>query len=178
MSPLFDPELYRRALFFAADAHGRQTTPDARRPYVVHVVAVSAEVLAVHAAERWERGDLAVACALLHDVLEDTATPAAELAAQFGAEVADGVAALTKDALLPKSSRMADSLRRIRLQPREVWCVKLADRIVNLAPPPSSWTPAKIERYREEAVTVADALGDASPALHARLREKIAAYGA
>ena len=67
--------------------------------------------------------DLAVACALLHDPLEATAHSHearaelhGELARRFGAAVADGVAALSKDDRLPKGERMADSLRRIRLQ--------------------------------------------------------------
>jgi hypothetical protein len=39
------------------------------------------------------------------------------------------VRALTKDASLPTNEAMADSLRRVRLQPPEVWAVKLSDRI-------------------------------------------------
>jgi (p)ppGpp synthase/HD superfamily hydrolase len=54
--------------------------------------------------------------------------------------------------------------------------VKLADRITNLAPPPSSWTREKCARYRDEAILIADALGAASPALDARLRARIASY--
>jgi (p)ppGpp synthase/HD superfamily hydrolase len=72
---------------------------------------------------------------------------------------------------------MEDSLRRIRQQPREVWRVKLADRITNLQPPPSYWTPEKRGKYRAEAVTILDALGEASPFLATRLRGKIEAYG-
>lgn len=71
---------------------------------------------------------------------------------------------------------MADSLRRIQAEPREVWMVKLADRISNLQPPPAHWTPAKIAAYRVEALAIADTLGAASPHLHARLRAKIADY--
>jgi (p)ppGpp synthase/HD superfamily hydrolase len=92
--------------------------------------------------------------------------------------VADGVAALSKDDRLPKADRMADSLRRIREQPREVWMVKLADRITNLAPPPDDWSAAKRAAYRDEAIVIADALGAASPTLHARLRARIEAYAA
>jgi (p)ppGpp synthase/HD superfamily hydrolase len=73
---------------------------------------------------------------------------------------------------------MADSLRRLRDQPREVQLVKLADRITNLAPPPAHWSADKRRAYRAEAVTIADTLGDASPTLQARLRARIAAYAA
>ena len=71
---------------------------------------------------------------------------------------------------------MTDSLRRILLQPREVWMVKLADRINNLQPPPSHWKDPKIAAYRAEAIQIVEALGPASPYLEGRLRAKIAAY--
>lgn len=170
----FDPDRYVRALRFAADKHRDQRVPGTALPYLVHVVSVAGEVIAALADV--EQPDLAIACALLHDTLEDTATTVDEIAASFGQEVAAGVAALTKAARLPKAERMADSLRRIREQPRAVWCVKLADRITNLAPPPIGWTRDRCHAYREEAGEIAAALGDASPALHARLRAKIDSY--
>ncbi len=176
MTPLFDPDTYRRALEFAATAHGAQRVPGTGLPYVVHVTAVCAEVLAALAVERWEAGERSVVCALLHDTIEDTDRTWRDVAAAFGDGVADGVAALSKNPALPKPEAMADSLRRIRFQPRAVWCVKLADRIVNLADPPAHWAPEKVTAYRAEAVTIADALGEASPALHARLRSKIERY--
>jgi (p)ppGpp synthase/HD superfamily hydrolase len=71
---------------------------------------------------------------------------------------------------------MADSLRRIRLQPIEVWAVKLADRIANLAPPPPHWTTAKIAAYRAEAQAILEALGDAHEPLATRLASRIADY--
>lgn len=176
MTTLFDVDGYRRALAFAAEAHHEQKVPGGEIPYVVHPTEVCAEVLAALSVERWDDGDLAVLCALLHDTVEDTPRTRADVAAAFGEAVADGVMALSKDASLPKSEAMADSLRRIRTQPREVWCVKLADRVVNLSAPPPYWKPEKIAAYRTEAVAIADALGEASPWLHARLRSKIAAY--
>lgn len=172
----FDTELYVRALRFAAGKHAGQLVPGTELPYVVHVASVAAEVIA--AAADIERVDLAVACALLHDCIEDTATTIDEIAGAFGAPVAAGVAALTKDASLPKAERMADSLGRIRAQPREVWCVKLADRITNLAPPPVGWTREKCREYRVEAGDIVTALGEASPMLAARLRARIEAYAA
>lgn len=162
-----NPDRYVVALRFAATRHAAQRVPGTELPYVVHVTSVAAEVIAAFPVEK---PDLAVACALLHDTIEDTATTYEELAAEFGVEVADGVQALTK------TSGMADSLRRIALQPREVWMVKLADRITNLAPPPAKWTRDKCRAYREEAIAIADALGAASAVLDARIRARIASY--
>ena len=168
------PDRYVAALRFAAERHRDQRVPGTELPYVVHGASVAAEVIG--AAGDAVDVDLAVACALLHDTLEDTATAYDEVAAAFGAQVADGVQALTKDERLPQHERMVDSLRRIRLQPREIWMVKLADRITNLAPPPASWTVEKCRAYRTEAIAIADALGSASPRLAQRIRERIAAY--
>jgi (p)ppGpp synthase/HD superfamily hydrolase len=161
---------------FAARAHRAQKLPGHDLPYLVHLGAVSMEVLVAHQQRPFERPVLAVQCALLHDTLEDTETQEAELTSRFGPEVAAGVRALTKAASLAKSAAMADSLRRIREQPAEVWAVKLADRITNLAPPPSHWTGEKIAAYRDEARVILDALGDAHAPLASRLATRIAAY--
>lgn len=175
-SPPWTCDLYLRAARFAAAAHHGQKMPGSELPYFLHVAQVAAEVMAALAVEPAARPDLALACALLHDVVEDTKTTRADIEAAFGPDVAAGVSALSKDPALPKDQAMADSLRRIRDQPHEVWRVKLADRIVNLEPPPHYWKPDKIEAYRAEAGRIADALGDASPYLLARLRARIAGY--
>lgn len=170
----FDPDRYVAALRFAAERHHDQRLLESDLPYLVHVTSVAAETLAGLAPD--DDADLAVGCALLHDTLEDTATTHRELVDRFGAAVADGVQALTKDASLAKPLRMADSLRRIQAQPRAVWLVKLADRIANLAPPPAAWSPDKRRAYRDEAIAIADALGAASPTLDARIRARILRY--
>lgn len=177
---MIDPERYVAALRFAAERHHAQRVPDSEFPYLVHVVSVAAETIAALGAgpDADIDANLAVSCALLHDTIEDTETTYAEVAARFGAAVADGVQALSKDAALAKPDRMPDSLRRIQTQPHAVWMVKLADRITNLTDPPRAWTPDKRRAYRDEAIAIADALGAASPALEARLRARIAAYQA
>ncbi len=161
---------------FAARAHSTQKLPGHDLPYVVHLGAVSMEILIAHQQDPFDRPELAVQCALLHDTLEDTTTQQADLAVRFRADIVAGVRALTKDASLAKSDAMADSLRRIRAQPREVWAVKLADRISNLGPPPSHWTAEKIASYQEEARTIVAALGEAHEPLARRLAARINEY--
>jgi len=112
----------------------------------------------------------------LHDVLEDTAVTAATLAAEFGERVTAGVRALSKDGRLPKERQLADSLERIRRQPGEIWRVKLADRIVNLQPPPAHWPVAKCRQYRDESRLILDALGAAGSPLAQRLQMRLADY--
>lgn len=171
-------DTFLRAQRFAAERHAGQVLPGTDLPYLVHVTAVAAEVMRGIALEPVAAPDLAVACALLHDVVEDTATTVDELAAVFGAEVARGVAALSKDAGLAKAEQLDDSLRRIADCPREVWAVKLADRIVNLQPPPGHWSGDKRVRYRAEARRIHAALAAGHGVLGARLEAMIDAYAA
>ena len=186
MTPPFDRDLYMLAWKFVATHHQGQPFPGTDLPYIVHIGAVAMEVIATLAVEPFDRPDLAVACALLHDVIEDTATKPrpithADLVAAFGgfdASIADGVAALSKDpAITDKSAAIDDSLARILgLQLREVAVVKLADRVVNMEPPPTHWSVDKRTRYHAEAGAILERLGHASPTLSARLREKMTRY--
>lgn len=172
----WDPDLYARALDFAAHAHGEQRVPGSGLPYVVHVTKVAQEALRACAAEPGLDATLAACCALLHDTLEDAGVTVHALVELFGERLAFGVQALTKDARLPKADRMADSLRRIRQAPKEVWAVKLADRITNLEPPPPNWSTDKRRAYVAEARVIRDALRGASPWLEARLEARAERY--
>ncbi len=107
----FDQDLFKRALDLAARAHGDQKVPGNGFPYIVHVTKVAMEVLAVTEGEPDLNRDLALACALLHDTVEDAgdrmaaAETLAQIRATFGEAVADGVLALTKNAELSNSRR-------------------------------------------------------------------------
>jgi len=174
---MWSQDAYDAALRFAAEAHRGQSLPGSDGlPYLVHLALVAMEVTAALRVEEVADPDLAVQVALLHDVIEDAGVSRDALAERFGAGVADGVQALSKDPGLPEDAAMADSLRRIRQQPREVWMVKLADRITNLAPPPRKWSTERRRAYGEEAGEVLAALGEASPSLADRLRARRAAY--
>lgn len=173
-----NPNLYVAALRFAAVKHDGQRMTDTQLPYLVHVASVAAEVItAVTAPGATFDADLAIQCALLHDTIEDTATTYDEVVEHFGARVADGVLALSKvDESIPKPERMADSLRRILLQPPEIALVKLGDRTTNLAPPPSKWSTEKRRAYHAEAQLIAAQLAGVSALLDKRIAERIALY--
>jgi (p)ppGpp synthase/HD superfamily hydrolase len=188
MASEWSQDIYIRAYRFAAAAHwnsnNKQHVPGTDIPYLMHFSLVAMEVIAALEKEFDLDGDLAVQCALLHDTIEDTNTTYEELVGKFGFAVADGVHALTKDESvgtdLPKRQRkkhrMADSLERIKKLPREIWMVKMADRITNLQPPPKHWTPEKINSYREEASKIHRVLKEGCRHLAARLQEKIDRY--
>jgi (p)ppGpp synthase/HD superfamily hydrolase len=169
----WNQELFKKALDFAAKAHGAQLIPGSGLPYVVHVIKVASEVLTL--SEPCDL-DLAFTCALLHDTVEDAGITVEMIEQGFGAAVAAGVSALTKNEALPKDERMADSLARIAAQPREVAMVKLADRITNLEPPPAKWSAQKRQTYHAEAKVILARLGAASPELSARFEQKLKDY--
>jgi (p)ppGpp synthase/HD superfamily hydrolase len=178
MGKTWSQDGYIKALRFAAAAHHGQTVPGTVLPYLVHVTLVSMEMMAALRAGEGYDEDLGVQGALLHDVIEDTAVTHAQLRDEFGAAIADAVRALSKDDRVPKPERLADSLRRIKQQPPEVWMIKLADRITNLQPPPPHWTPDKIRDYRADALHIYRELKDANEFLAARLSRKIDEYTA
>jgi (p)ppGpp synthase/HD superfamily hydrolase len=173
----FNPDTYSHAWWFAAEAHGEQKVPGSELPYLVHIGNVAMEILAACENSYIEQPDLAVQCAILHDVLEDTPMAVDNVEALFGPQVTAGVLALTKDTSLPtKQEQMIDSLNRIQKQPQEVWMVKMADRITNLRKPPHHWSYEKEVAYRAEAQLIWDALHEANDYLADRLAEKIEAY--
>ncbi len=177
-------EKYFKALKFAAEAHKYQLMPGSDLSYVVHVSLVAMEILAALAVEEVDRPNIAVQCALLHDCFEDTYIIYDEIVSKFGSYVADGVLALSKDGAIGISEdehkrrwlQLEDSLHRIKQQPREIWMIKLADRITNLQPPPEHWTAEMIERYKKGAELIHKELASASEYLGQRLRVKIDLY--
>jgi (p)ppGpp synthase/HD superfamily hydrolase len=149
---------------------------DEKIEYLNHVGSVVFEVFNALQYTNDFNGELAVTCALLHDTVEDTVLTAEELKNLYGETIASGVLALTKDATLPKAEQMKDSLQRIRQQPKEVWAVKLADRICNLYAPPFYWNDEKKRSYLEEAAVIHEYLKDGNEYLANRLQNKMEQY--
>jgi len=185
MAGNWSQDLYIETYRFAATAHIGQLVPGTKLPYIMHISFVAMEVIAATKMHSDLDCNLLVQCALLHDTLEDTDTSYDQLVDNFGNSVAQGVDSLTKHPSIGadisnkehrKKLKMTDSLKRILEQPREIWMVKMADRITNLQPPPGHWTPDKIKRYREEAVEIYEALKEGSRYLSDRLKEKINGY--
>lgn len=126
-----------RALEFAVQAHGDQKRMTGE-PYAIHPIAV-AQIVA-----QWGLDSEAIAAALLHDVVEDTAVTIDELKAEFGEKVAELVEGLTKLKLSASPRPAADSLRtdlnnenlrKLLLATTKdfrVILIKLADRLHNM----------------------------------------------
>ncbi len=121
----------REAAEFGASAHQGQKRRSGE-PFIAHPVATAAIL-----ADLRLDADTLIA-AILHDVIEDTPTPKDQLAAHFGADVAELVDGVTKlDAIQFKSREeaQAESFRKMLLamvRDLRVILVKLADRTHNM----------------------------------------------
>ena len=177
---LFSTNIYKKAFAFALEAHKTQKTPEGL-PYSFHIVSVALEVinsLSMHTIS-YDEANIAICCALLHDVNEDTQerVSSRNLDLENVDSIVSGVEALTKDETLPsKQQQMQDSLKRLQQEPKCVQMVKLADRITNLAPAPLFWNRAKRSSYVEEAKQILKALQGSNPYLEQKLQNKIENY--
>ena len=121
----------REAAEFGASAHKGQKRLSGE-PYIAHPVAAAAILADLHL-----DADTIVA-AILHDVIEDTPTPKDQLAARFGADVAelvDGVTKLDQIKFKSREEAQAESFRKMLLamvRDLRVILVKLADRTHNM----------------------------------------------
>lgn len=179
---LYSTQLYKNMLAFALKAYGEQKTPEGL-PYSFHIVSVANEIinsLSMHPIS-YDEANVAIACALLHDVNEDTQESVTKYSLPFSTPNSEtiqrGVEALTKDENIPcKIKQMKGSLERLERMPHCVQMVKLADRITNLAPAPLFWNKAKRKSYVDEAKNIYKALKDSNPYLADKLQKKIDNY--
>jgi (p)ppGpp synthase/HD superfamily hydrolase len=118
----------RAALATATEAHAGQIRNGAGGiPYVEHPIAV-AELLAEHG---WT--DEVLAAALLHDVVEDSDTSAAELREQFGDPVAGLVEALSDDESIDDwTERKAEHRARVDSGGAAALAIYGADKLTNV----------------------------------------------
>jgi guanosine-3',5'-bis(diphosphate) 3'-pyrophosphohydrolase len=126
-----DTDAINRAYVFAARMHQGQLRKSGD-PYFIHPVGV-ADIIAQM------RLDTASVCAaLLHDTIEDTPATAADIAREFGSDVAflvEGVTKLGKVNFVSREDREAESFRKMLLamsRDIRVLLVKLADRLDNM----------------------------------------------
>ncbi len=145
--------------------------------YLNHIGSVTFEILNAVNKEKSMNADLAIKCAILHDSIEDTEQSFEGLKELFGIEVANGVMALTKNKkLVSKEKMILDSLNRIKEQPKEIWAVKMADRICNLYALPFYWNKERKIEYQKEAKLIHKELKEGNKYLAERLERKINDY--
>jgi RelA/SpoT family (p)ppGpp synthetase len=124
-------EEVQRAYEFGARAHEGQQRLSGE-PYIYHPLAVARILAEMH------MDGQSITAALLHDVIEDTATAKEQLAKDFGEEVADvvdGVSKLTHFKFGTRAEAQAENFRKMLLamaRDIRVILVKLADRLHNM----------------------------------------------
>ena len=89
-----DQKLVNRALLFAAQ-HFNTSCRNKGKPVYLHSLRVAQHAASLHC------DDFTLVCAIFHDLLEDTACTAQEIAAAFGEDTAACVKALTFDDTIP-----------------------------------------------------------------------------
>jgi guanosine-3',5'-bis(diphosphate) 3'-pyrophosphohydrolase len=120
--------LWHHAAAMAARAHRDQLRKDDRTPYVAHPFRVALTVAVLFGCT----DETVLAAAVLHDIIEDSTIDYDDLLESAGPEVADLVAALSKDPRLVEPEREVAYDRQLADAPTAARLIKLADVWDNL----------------------------------------------
>jgi (p)ppGpp synthase/HD superfamily hydrolase len=161
--------IIQKAIQFAGVKHQGQVRRGTGLPYILHPIDVSVIFDANKTSKR--RDELMCAC-VLHDTLEDTQTTFVELSIEFSPLVASVVLELTSDEdELRKIGKTAYLTKKMIGMSNYALCIKLCDRLSNVADGPS-------QKYLASTRQILDDLEAARnlTASQARVTEKIRAY--
>jgi guanosine-3',5'-bis(diphosphate) 3'-pyrophosphohydrolase len=129
-----DKVMVRKAFEFARDAHDGVKRKSGE-PYILHPLAV-AKIIVL---EMGLEDPVAVACAFLHDVVEDTDIELDEIERRFGQkarEIIDGLTKIPRSAFFDElNSEQAENFRKVLMTISDdirVVLIKLADRLHNM----------------------------------------------
>jgi guanosine-3',5'-bis(diphosphate) 3'-pyrophosphohydrolase len=129
--PDADEDLLNRAYVYAMKAHGAQKRASGD-PFFSHPLEVAAILTDL------KLDEATIVAAVLHDVIEDTASTREEIDGLFGKEIGalvDGLTKLKKLDLVTARARQAENFRKLLLaiaDDARVLLVKLADRLHNM----------------------------------------------
>lgn len=145
-------KLIRRAFDIALDAHKDQRRKTGE-PYIYHPIEVAKIV-----ANEIGLGATSIACALLHDVIEDSEYTYEDIKKIFGVKIADIVNGLTKISVMNHQniSIQSENYRKLLLTLSEdfrVILIKIADRLHNMRTL-QSMTPEKQKKIASETVYI------------------------
>ncbi|MDO5615269.1 MAG: RelA/SpoT family protein [Cruoricaptor ignavus] len=145
-------KLIRKAFDIALDAHKDQRRKTGE-PYIYHPIEVAKIV-----ANEIGLGTTSIACALLHDVIEDSEYTYDDLKKIFGEKIADIVNGLTKISVMNHQniSIQSENYRKLLLTLSEdfrVILIKIADRLHNMRTL-ESMAPDKQKKIASETVYI------------------------
>jgi guanosine-3',5'-bis(diphosphate) 3'-pyrophosphohydrolase len=173
--PLSDIGRLLRAAHFSADKHRDQRRKGVRNtPYINHPLEVADRLNRIAGVE----DATILAAAILHDTIEDTETTEAELAREFGREVAALVAELTEDKEPHWTVRKRHEIDSAPGLSPAAKLIKLSDKTSNVADtagnPPGDWTLDRRRDYLTFAALVADGCRGQNAALDAEFDRVLA----
>lgn len=145
-------KLIRQAFDLALDAHKDQRRKSGE-PYIYHPIEVAKIV-----ANEIGLGATSIACALLHDVIEDSEYTYEDIEKRFGTKIADIVGGLTKISVMNHQniSIQSENYRKLLLTLSEdfrVILIKIADRLHNMRTL-ESMAPDKQKKIASETVYI------------------------
>jgi GTP diphosphokinase / guanosine-3',5'-bis(diphosphate) 3'-diphosphatase len=168
-------DIFLKALVFAADKHSGQLKKSCGKlPYINHPIKVASLLSSISP----EKDIPLLVAALLHDVLEKTATEPASIRAAFGKEVLGIVREVTDDKSLPdpeKKQRQIASAGRLSPAAKKI---RLADTICNMRDImtcPLGWSQQRKLSYLEFAGKLAAELRGTDTRLERIFRREHAA---
>jgi guanosine-3',5'-bis(diphosphate) 3'-pyrophosphohydrolase len=139
------PHLWHHAAAKSALAHLHQIRKDGVTPYAAHPARVALTLAVVFGVT----DETILAAAYLHDVIEDCDVDYDEVREEFGAEVADLVAVMTKDKRVIEPEREAAYEQQLRAGPWQGRLIKLADVYDNLADADRGGQPKLLGKARQ-----------------------------
>lgn len=139
--------LWVHAASFAARAHRHQIRKDGATPYFAHCVRVAMIVRDVFGCD----DEAAICAAYLHDTIEDTPVDFDDIEEAFGRPIAQMVAALTKNMLLPEAEREKDYDQRLAKADWRTRLVKLGDAYDNFIDAATRLDKPRRDSRREKA---------------------------
>ena len=172
---MFSQDNYTKALKYATDAYSKKNESNGLEAHTVHINLVAMEVInaCVKSKVDDEKANLAITCALLHNIIDDTNITYDELYVDFSEAVANAVESLSRDeSISSKQDQMKKSIEMLLEQPYEVQMVKLADLITNLSNLVSQSGDNK-KTYLKEVGFIYSCLKNSNIYLSSRLEEKI-----
>lgn len=117
-----------KAMIFAREVHGLQVRKYTGNPYADHLAEVAGIVATV---APFGSMSLMASVAWLHDCVEDCGVEVSAIKTMFGAEVAQGVAALSDMEVGNRAERKAASRDRLSAADGWIQTIKCADLISN-----------------------------------------------
>jgi guanosine-3',5'-bis(diphosphate) 3'-pyrophosphohydrolase len=148
---------FLKALRTASIAHKFQLRKDGITPFINHPIQVAELISSVGGIQ----DEVILSAAILHDIIEDTATTYDEVKNTFGFVIADIVMECSDNKDLPKAERKRLQVVDVSSKSYEAKIVKLADKIANMTDiivnPAIGWDKERKLAYFEWSREVVDA---------------------